>query len=305
MILSVSRRTDIPAFYSEWFMNRIKKGYVLVRNPMNYKQISKINISPQLIECIVFWTKNAIPMMKYLDELEKRGYVYIFQYTITPYNNNVEKYILDKKYILNNVKILSNLIGKNRIIWRYDPILINDEYSLEKHVYCFDRMCKALSGFVNHVVISFIDKYSKIKKANIKFLSIEDIYYISYMFGQIAKKYNISIKTCCEKYDLAKWGISHGACIDKDLLETVLGYSLNIKKATGQRPYCLCSESIDIGSYNTCRNGCIYCYATNETMMKNKIEFYDKNGEMLCDTVTSKDIIKERYIKILREKEEL
>ena len=174
MILSVSRRTDIPAFYSDWFINRIRQEYVLVRNPMNHKQVSKIKLSPSLIDCIVFWTKNAIPLMKHLNELNNKGYIYFFQYTLTPYNNTIEKYLPNKSIIIKNIQTLSKILGKNKIIWRYDPIFINEEYTIEKHAYYFEKFCNKLANFVNYVTISFLDKYKKNKNIN---LDTPDILY--------------------------------------------------------------------------------------------------------------------------------
>lgn len=300
MILSVSRRTDIPAFYSDWFINRIRQEYVLVRNPMNHKQVSKIKLSPSLIDCIVFWTKNAIPLMKHLNELNNKGYIYFFQYTLTPYNNTIEKYLPNKSIIIKNIQTLSKILGKNKIIWRYDPIFINEEYTIEKHAYYFEKFCNKLANFVNYVTISFLDKYKKNKNINLDTPDINTIYYISDIFGKIARKYNLTIKTCAEPYNLSEYGIYKGACIDKYLLEQILHYPLNIKKSIGQRTSCLCYESIDIGTYSTCQNGCIYCYATNKTLLKNNINLYNKIGEILCDTITSKDIIKERFMQTLK-----
>ena len=161
MILSVSRRTDIPGCYPEWFMNRLRDKYVMTRNPMNFHQVSQINLSPDFIECIVFWTKNAVPFMDYLEELNRMGYMYMFQYTITPYDNTLEKNISDKSDIIKNVLELSEKIEKKRIVWRYDPILLNDTYTVNRHIELFEEMCSLLYTAVNHVVISFIDLYQK------------------------------------------------------------------------------------------------------------------------------------------------
>ena len=141
MILSVSRRTDIPGCYPEWFMNRLRDKYVMTRNPMNFHQVSQINLSPDFIECIVFWTKNAVPFMDYLEELNRMGYMYMFQYTITPYDNTLEKNISDKSDIIKNVLELSEKIEKKRIVWRYDPILLNDTYTVNRHIELFEEMC--------------------------------------------------------------------------------------------------------------------------------------------------------------------
>lgn len=298
MILSVSRRTDIPACYSEWFINRLSQGYVLTRNPMNYHQISRIELSSDLVECIVFWTKNAIPFMHCLDELNRRGYLYMFQYTITPYDNTIEKNIPHKSDVIKNVQTLAKKIGSNRIVWRYDPILINEFYTVDRHIKLFESMCAQLCTTVNHVVISFIDIYHKISGQELRQLTEEEVKYIAQEFGKIGARHELTIKTCCEGYELDDFGIVKGACIDADLLQEICGRSLRLKKSTGQRKGCLCGESVDIGIYNTCSNGCVYCYATDYSRLENKRRKFDKDSEILCDKVDyEKDVIKVRNMK--------
>lgn len=300
MILSVSRRTDIPGCYPEWFMNRLRDKYVMTRNPMNFHQVSQINLSPDFIECIVFWTKNAVPFMDYLEELNRMGYMYKFQYTITPYDNTLEKNISDKSDIIKNVLELSEKIEKKRIVWRYDPILLNDTYTVNRHIELFEEMCSLLYTAVNHVVISFIDLYQKNRGYRLYELSTDEITHLAQAFGEIGAKYKLPIKTCCENYDLTKFGITKGACIDSVLLEEICNRPLLLKKATGQRKNCLCAESVDIGAYHTCLNGCIYCYATDYKRLKTKQKCYDKNSQILCDKLDfGKDIIKVRKMKKL------
>lgn len=300
MILSASRRTDIPGCYPEWFMNRLRDGYVMTRNPMNCHQVSRIETSPELIECIVFWTKNAIPLMDYLDELERMGYMYMFQYTVTPYDRAIEKNLPDKKEIIKNILELSDSIGKDRIVWRYDPILLNDNYTIDYHIKMFEEMCVQLRTAVNHVVISFIDSYKKNRQCKFKELSIEDINILAQEIGKISQTHKIPIKTCCENYDLECFGIKKGACIDRELIERICNRPLKLKKAIGQREGCFCSESIDIGMYHTCMNGCMYCYATDYKTLETKHRDYNKNSEILCDKIDEqKDIVKTRKIKKL------
>lgn len=300
MILSVSRRTDIPSCYPEWFMNRLRDKYVLTRNPMNIHQVSRVDLSPDFIECIVFWTKNAIPFMNYLAELDRMGYVYMFQYTVTPYDCTIERNIPDKEKIVKNILELSQLIGRKRMVWRYDPILLNSNYTINCHIKLFEEMCRQLCMSVNHVIISFVDLYRKNSKYILRELSLEEIEYLAQAFGKISEKYNIPIHTCCEHYDLTRFGITQGSCIDTDLLGQICNRPLKLKKSVGQRKECLCSESIDIGTYHTCKNGCIYCYATDYKQLNNKCRFFDESGQILCDRIDyDKDIIKVRKMKKL------
>jgi len=151
MILSTSRRTDIPSYYSEWFFNRIKEKYVLVRNPMNYHQVSRIDLSPEVVDCIVFWTKNPMPMLSQLEQLQ--NYRYYFQFTLTGYGQDVERNLPSKKeVILPAFQRLSKEIGREKVVWRYDPIFFSEKYSMEYHCRCFSKMAEELAGSVakNH-----------------------------------------------------------------------------------------------------------------------------------------------------------
>ena len=159
MILSVSRRTDIPAFYWEWFLNRVQAGFVDVRNPMNVHQVSRINIRPEVVDCIVFWTKNAGNVIQHLDQLKE--YNYYFQYTINPYNKLIEENVPTKKNIIENFRALSDKISSKRVIWRYDPILLTDNINIEYHLRYFEELAKRLQGYTQRCVISFVDLYKK------------------------------------------------------------------------------------------------------------------------------------------------
>ncbi|MBE5965514.1 MAG: DUF1848 domain-containing protein [Lachnospiraceae bacterium] len=305
MILSVSRRTDIPNYYSDWFYERIKDGYLYVRNPINIHQISKININPDVVDCIVFWTKNPMPMMKRLDELNK--YKYYFQFTLTGYGKDIEPNVPHKKNNMISTFIeLSNKIGKNKVIWRYDPILINDTYTLEYHEKAFKQIAEQLHLYTNKVVISFIDLYTKTQR-NTKDLSIKDIssssmHEIAGIFSNIAKQYNLKIESCAEKVELSQYGISHGSCIDKITIEDIIGSKLICDKDKNQRIECGCVESIDIGTYNTCKNGCKYCYANfNDNKVIENSKLFDINSPLLCSTISEKDVINERNVKSIRD----
>lgn len=284
MIVSVSRRTDIPAFYSEWFFNRLKEGYVYVQNPFNAKQISKVDLNPKVVDCFVFWTKNAEPMLSRLDEM--KDYNYYFQFTITGYGNDVERGIIDKKVIIESFKDLCKKIGKERVILRYDPILLSKKYTIERHTILFERLCSQLSGYTQKCVISFVDLYKKTerntKMLNMKPITIDDIRRIAEEFSKIASIYDIKLETCSESVDLSEFGIKKGKCIDDELIEKILGCKLKIEKDKTQRDVCGCVASVDIGQYNTCRHHCAYCYANfNYKTVENNIILHDVNSPML------------------------
>lgn len=303
MILSVSRRTDIPAYYSEWFFNRIKEGFLCVRNPMNIHQVSRIDISPEFVDCIVFWTKNASPMMDKLDELS--AYNYYFQYTITGYGKDIEANVPDKKkVILPNFRALSEKIGANRVIWRYDPIIFSKRYPPEYHIRAFEQIAKELRGYTKKCVISFVDIYAKnmknIAKACAYDLPPEQLADFSGKLAAIAKENGMATASCAEKIDLQECGIEHNCCIDKKLIEEITGTMLKVGKDKVQREECGCVASMEVGSYNTCLHGCIYCYAnySPESVKKNCAK-YDPKSPILCDTVGVDDKITERKVKSL------
>ncbi|WP_303804509.1 DUF1848 domain-containing protein [Ruminococcus flavefaciens] len=300
MIISASRRTDIPAFYSDWFYNRISEGYVMVRNPMNYHQVSKITLSPEVVDCIVFWSKNPAPMLDRIDELDK--YNYYFQFTLNSYAKDIEPNVpLKDKEVIKTFKALSDKIGNQRVIWRYDPILLNEKYTIDYHLMYFEKLADLLNGTFGHCVISFIDVYKKITN-NIKLNSIvepsgSDIDIIGKRFSEIAKDREFKIVSCAEKVDLYKYGIEHGKCIDDSLIEQITGMPININKDKNQRSECGCVESIDIGLYNTCLHGCKYCYANySDISVAANAKTYDVNSPLLCSKLESEDKVTIRNV---------
>jgi DNA repair photolyase len=293
LILSVSRRTDIPNYYSEWFYNRIKEGYVLVRNPMNIHQVSKIAITPEIVDCIVFWTKNPAPMIGRLDEL--KGYFYYFQFTVNSYARDIEPNVPSKnEKIIDTFRKLSDKIGREKVIWRYDPILLSDKYSIDYHVEYFCKTAEKLKDYTYKCTISFIDLYRNTTK-NVKQLSLHTLTAdykrkIAQDLSQIAMQNNLKIDTCAEDIDLSDLNIGHARCIDDKLIEEIIGCPLNVGKDKAQRLECGCVESIDIGMYNTCLNGCKYCYANlSENTVKKNSKVHDANSPLLCGTLTDED----------------
>ncbi len=303
MILSVSRRTDIPAFYSEWFFNRLREGFVDVRNPMNIHQISRVKITPDVIDCIVFWTKNPKAMLARLDELN--GYNYYFQLTLNPYDKRIESNVPKKNVIISAFKELSSKIGNNRVIWRYDPILLTDTIDVNYHIHYFEELAKMLTGFTKRCVISFVDLYKKTstntKHINLRELNMDEISRIAEAFSNIAKRYELKLVTCAENVDLSNFGIDHGYCIDPELIAQICGYNLDVKKDKNQRKECGCVESVDIGAYNTCCHGCAYCYANfNNEKVRQQSGLYIKTSSLLSGELHDDDIVKERKVVSLK-----
>lgn len=305
MILSVSRRTDIPNYYSEWFFNRIKDGFLYVRNPMNVHRISRVDLSPDVVDCIVFWTKNPANMMRRLEEL--KDYKYYFQFTLTGYGKDVEPNIPDKRSELIQVfRELSEKIGKERVVWRYDPILISEKYTVDYHLKAFDEIARNLTGYTEKAVISFVDLYSKTQRntTELKMRDItgESMAALAKKLAGIAGKYKLLIESCAEQIELNDIGIQHGSCIDKKLMEKILGCKLAGEKDKNQRTECGCLESVEAGTYNTCLNGCKYCYANyNDEKVRETIKLYDVNSPLLCGSLGLEDKVTDRKIKSLKD----
>lgn len=294
MIISASRRTDIPAFYAKWFINRLKEGYLLVQNPFNTKKYSKVELTPNKVDAIVFWTKNPKPIMQHLKEIDDMGYKYYFQFTLTGYPRIIEPSLPDLNERLSTFKDLSMKIGANKVIWRYDPILISDITNEKYTIDNFNKLTKELSKFTERVVISFADIYKKVttnldritKEENIKFQDInllpDHIHKISSQLSNIANDNSLRIFSCAEKIDLSSCGINPGKCIDDDLLKELFNMFLNISKDKNQRDECGCIQSRDIGQYNSCTHNCIYCYANiNKNLARKNRSMHNPSSSTL------------------------
>ncbi len=305
MIISASRRTDIPTYYSDWFYNRIKEGFVYVRNPMNIHQISRIALTPDIVDGIVFWTKNPFPMLDRLDELSE--YIYYFQFTLNAYGKDVEPNVPSKnEIVIPTFQKLSKKIGKEKVVWRYDPILINENYTTEYHLKYFKMLVDKLAGYTEKCTVSFLDLYKNTQQntasLRIKNPSFQQKEELMQQFSEIAQAAGIFIDTCAEDIDLSKFNIQHAHCIDKERFERLGDYKLIVEKDKNQRPECGCIASIDIGAYNTCKNGCLYCYAnfSQNTVAKN-FYLHDPHSPLLFGNITDVDVIKVREVKSCRD----
>lgn len=303
MIISASRRTDIPSYYSEWLINRLKEKYVLVRNPMNIHQVGKIDLSPDVVDAIVFWTKNPTPMLEHLEEI--KDYTYYFQFTLSAYGPDVEINLPSKnKIIIPTFRRLSKEIGKERIIWRYDPIFFSEQYSMEYHCKYFEVLASKLGDYTEKCTVSFMDMYRNTER-NVKALNcVKDTYEMQVellqRFAEIAKEHGLYIDTCAEIGDFHNIGVEHAHCIDRERIERIGGFKLNVDKDKNQRAECGCVASIDIGAYNTCKNGCLYCYAnySADTVEKN-FGKHNPKSPLLFGETDGTDVIKERKVKSL------
>lgn len=292
MIINTGERTDIPAYYSEWFMNRIKAGYVLVRNPYYNEQVTRYSLSKDVVDLLAFCTKNPIPMLPHLKELS--DYNMFWFVTITPYGRDVEPNVPPKEKVMDAFKSLSDTLGVNCVSWRYDPILIDDTYTLDYNIETFSEMASNLKGYTDNVVISFIDLYKKTIKnfPGIREVTQEERDAIGEAFSKIGRENGILIRSCFEGNDLQKFGIDISGCMTKSILERAIGTSLDISKKNNPRPGCNCLLGNDIGAYNTCGHLCRYCYANyDEKMVRLNMKNHIKTSPFLIGTSLPQDKI--------------
>ncbi|MDD2310272.1 MAG: DUF1848 domain-containing protein [Desulfuromonadaceae bacterium] len=283
MIISASRRTDIPAFYAEWFMKRVRAGYFYRVNPFNSTQITGFSLKAEDVDAVCFWTKNPRPLMKHLHELDERGLNYYFQFTLNPYNTIFEPHIPLLLERIDSMIELTTRIGAERVVWRYDPVILSSATPVSWHLEQAERIAEKIRHATRRLVFSFYDYYGKGQGRLSTALAgtaikLEDIAapeqsgaleQIARGFKGVADRHNLQIFTCSEEVDLAAIGIHHGACIDGDLIRELFGVTAPSKKDKNQRAACNCIESVDMGMYNSCRYRCNYCYANfNEAVIE-------------------------------------
>ena len=264
MIINTGQRTDIPAFYAEWFANRLREGFVCVRNPYYLNQVSRYRLDPSVVDVIGFCTKNPAPMFPYMDLL--KGYGQFWFVTITPYGRDIEPNVPDKHRLLDDFQHLSERVGIHSIGWRYDPILISEKYSKDYHLRAFTQIASKLAGYTKTVVISFIDLYPKVRRnfPEAREVAKEDRLFLGKAFIEIAASHGMMVKPCAEGNELAAFGADCGGCMRISDYEKAIGKRLNAPKRQGARSECACYLACDIGAYNTCKHLCRYCYANAE-----------------------------------------
>lgn len=294
MILNTGSRTDIPAYYSDWFYNRVREGYVLSRNPYCPEQVTRYRLDPEVVDLIVFCTKNPGPMLERLSQLS--AFEMFWFVTITPYDREIEPGVPPKEQVVEAFRRLSSLVGKGRVSWRYDPVFVTDRYSVEYHIVAFRRMAEALSGYTDQCVVSFIDLYEKTKRnfSGIRRVTGEEQESMIGAFAQIARENRLQIHLCCENAALVRENVDAEGCMSKAVLEKALGCRLEPPHRKAARQECACLLGADIGAYNTCGHGCLYCYANydRETVAKNRRQ-HRASSPLLVGEPGESDIIRE------------
>ena len=292
MIIQTGNRTDIPAFYAEWFANRLREGFVLVRNPFNPQSVTRYILDPSVVDLIVFCTKNPRPMLTYMHLLE--AYCQYWFVTITPYGKDIEPNVPDKTAVMDTFRELSGIVGPARMCWRYDPVFIDDVWTVDRHTEAFRRMCGHLAGSTSTVVISFLDLYEKVKRnfPEARTVPLQTQLILTEAFVKTAREYDMTVKPCGESKILETVGADCSGCMTRQTFETAVGQNLILPPNPNNRKECACYITGDIGAYNSCGHLCRYCYANaDRNAVKASMRLHDPASPLLIGRIGPDDKI--------------
>lgn len=293
MIINTGGRTDTVQYYTDWLLNRFSEGYVMSRNPLFPGKVNRYELTPDKVDCVVFCSKNYKPILPRLHEITDKFNTY-FHYTITAYGKDVEPGVPSIDDSMETLIELSKQVGKQRVSWRYDPILLTEKYTIEYHLKTFERMAKKLAPYIDRCVINFVEMYKKVEHnmPEIIMLSEQDTETLARELGSIASKYGIHIQTCGKNGDFSHYGIHGSGCITLDIMGQANDIEFKNLKHKGMRQGCNCIESRDIGAYDTCMNGCKYCYANkNPQKAFDNFKYHDPSSPLLLGKIKSDDVI--------------
>lgn len=295
LILNTGGRTDIVQYYTDWLLKRFQEGYVLSRNPLFPNKVTRYELTPDKIDCVIFCSKNYLPILPYIADITDRFNTY-FHYTITAYEKDIEPGVPSIDESVQTLIQLSKLVGKERVAWRYDPVLLTEKYTIQKHLQVFEAMAEQLAPYIDRCIFSFVEMYAKLKYniPELIPLSIDDMNILAEGLGKIAAKYNIYIQTCGTNGDFSKYGIHSSGCMTLEILGNANDLQFRDLKHKGMRQGCHCIESRDIGAYDTCMNGCKYCYANkNPRKAFENYKLHDPSSPLLLGNLKPDDIMQQ------------
>ena len=293
MIINTGSRTDTVQYYSEWLLKRFQEGFVYSRNPLFLNKVTKYELNPEVVDCVIFCSKNYEPILERLHEITDRFNTY-FYYTITAYGKDIEPNVPSIEDSIETLIKLSEIVGAKRIAWRYDPILLTEKYTKNRHYETFDYMSEKLSPYIDRCIFSFVEMYKKLKTnmPEIILLTQEDKDEIAKNIGLIAKKNKILLQTCATLENYEKYNIIQSGCITAEILGTANGVTFSNIKHSGNRKGCRCMENRNIGDYDTCPNGCKYCYANqNPQIAKKNYEKHNADSPLILGGLNPTDEI--------------
>lgn len=297
MIISASYKTDIPTFYGEWFINRLRAGYCKTVNPYG-RQVYRIGLSPEEVDGFVFWTKNLGPFLPHLREVSKNGYPFFIQYTINGYTRELETRVTDSSSAVNHMKQVAHEYGSERLVWRYDPIIFSSLTPVDWHRQNFTTLAALLEGTTDEVVVSFAQLYKKTEQ-NIDSAArtlgftwddhkaegfvVEQGHKLLIEFAHIAASHGMKLNICSQKAFLIPDLVGEARCADARRLERIAKRSFQERmQLKGNRKECGCFASKDIGEYDTCPHGCVYCYAVQRRdIALKRYQAHDPQSEFL------------------------
>ena len=295
MILNTGGRTDTVQYYTKWLLKRFEEGYVLSRNPLFPNKVTRYELTPDQVDCVVFCSKDYEPILNNLTDITSRFHTY-FHYTITAYGKDIEPGVPSIEKSMDTLKRLSALVGKQRVAWRYDPVLLTKEHTLQTHLDTFERMAKELAPFVDRCIFSFVEMYKKLEVNMPELIPLTDADKTSLAkgLGEIAAKYGLYLQTCGTNGDYSQYGIHSSGCMTLDILGGANGVVFKDLKHKGMREGCHCIESRDIGAYDTCMNGCKYCYANKrpEKAFEN-YKYHDPDSPLLLGHLKETDTVQQ------------
>jgi hypothetical protein len=293
MILNTGGRTDTVQYYAKWLLKRFEEGYVYSRNPLFPNKVTRHELTPDKVDCVVFCSKNYEPILDDLPLITDRFNTY-FHYTITAYGKDVEPGVPSIDESMETLKKLSALVGKQRVAWRYDPVLLTEKYTIQTHLDTFDRMARELTPYVDRCIFSFVEMYKKLERNMPELIPMtdDDKAALAEGLGAIAARHGLFLQTCGTNGDYSRFGIHSSGCMTLDMLGNANGVEFRNLKHKGLREGCHCIESRDIGAYDTCMNGCKYCYANkNPEKAFENYKLHDPDSPIILGHLKETDTI--------------
>ncbi len=295
MIINTGGRTDTVQYFTKWLLKRFEEGYAYSRNPLFPNKVTRYELTPDKVDCVEFCSKNYEPILKDIHKITDRFHTY-FHYTITAYGKDIEPGVPSIDDSMETLKKLSKIVGKNRLAWRYDPVLLTDKYTIQIHMDTFERMARELSPYVDRCIFSFVEMYKKLdtNMPELIPMTMEDKNTIAEGLGKIAKANGLFIQTCGTNGDYSKYGIHPSGCMTLEMLGKANEIEFRELQHKGMRQGCHCIESRDIGAYDTCMNGCRYCYANkNSQKAFENLRYHDPDSPLLLGHIKENDVIKQ------------
>lgn len=293
MIINTGGRTDSVQYYTKWLLKRFEEGYVLARNPLFPNKVTRYELTPSKVDCVVFCSKNYKPILSDIKSITNKFNTY-FHYTITAYGKDIEPGVPSIDESVETLIELSKIVGKERVAWRYDPVLLTDKYTIDTHKITFAYLAEKLAPYIDRCIFSFVEMYKKLQSNMPELipLGIEDMDMLAQILGGIAKENKIYIQTCGTNGDFSKYGIHKSGCMTLDILGRANGIEFKTLKHKGMRQGCHCIESRDIGAYDTCMNGCKYCYANkNPQKAFENYKFHNPNSPLILGELKETDTV--------------